>query len=377
MKYRYIAKNVREYNNTYYFTLSKGYKKGKQIVIRGKWKAFKGKSRAYNDKKAIEHYNIFYNENIQELSNYNITFKQVVDEFIKMYANNKLKPNTIKQYKHKIDKYLMTEYEQRQIRHIRSIELNDYINGLQISNDNKRKLVYILKSIFKYAVVQGYIKNNPCMYLYVTNDNEDINTNKISFIEMIEDINEDINALRKLFNKRRAVDRVVNIILCTGLRINELLCLTWNDIDLNKREITINKNLNYIDSKFFVSEPKTQKSKRKIYINDKLYKLLTDLKLKDDNEKNKLNLVLHTRTFNYLNACNVNKSFKKRLEKTKYFNLHLHSLRHIYTMYLIDNNVSITKVSNILGHCNTATTLNIYTKITKKDLKKACEIVYI
>ena len=193
MKYRYIARNIREYNNTYYFTMSKGYKAGRQIVIRGKWKGYKGKSRACNDKKAIERYNDFYNENIQELNNYNITFKQVTQEYIQMYANNKLKPNTVKQYKHKIDKYLMVEYGKRQIRHIRSIELNDYINDLKISNDNKRKLVYILKSIFKYATVQGYIKNNPCMYLYVTNDNEDIQNNKVSYIEMIEDINEDIN----------------------------------------------------------------------------------------------------------------------------------------------------------------------------------------
>lgn len=379
MKYRYVARNIREYNNTYYFTLSNGIKDGKQVIIRDKWRGLAGKTKSYNDKKAIEYYNEFYNENVQRQGNYYITFKDVVKEYTKVYITTKLKPNTQKNYINKIDKYILKEYASREVRTIKSLELHDYINGLNTSTIVKNKLVHILKGIFNYAVSQGYIKYNPTSYLFVIGADAGTETNKTDYIEMINDINEDIESIKRIFNKNRLIDNVVKVLLETGLRINELLCLTWEDVDFNKQEISINKSLNYIKGEYIVTTPKTARAKRKISISDPLFKILSDLKINNDTERNNKNLVLCTRTFNYINYCNVNDSFKRRLKGTKYNKIHIHSLRHLYTVLLIDNGVNIRTVSNILGHCNLNTTLNIYCNVTRKDIRdiKKCGLYSI
>ena len=52
----------------------------------------------------------------------------------------------------------------------------------------------------------------------------------------------------------------------TGMRIGELLALTYEDIDFNNRTITINKSYQRIKGKDIVTPPKTPKSNRKVTI---------------------------------------------------------------------------------------------------------------
>lgn len=52
----------------------------------------------------------------------------------------------------------------------------------------------------------------------------------------------------------------------TGMRIGELLALTYNDIDLEKRTISVNKSYQRIEGRDIITPPKTPKSKRIITI---------------------------------------------------------------------------------------------------------------
>lgn len=47
----------------------------------------------------------------------------------------------------------------------------------------------------------------------------------------------------------------------TGMRIGELLALTYEDIDLEKRIISISKSYQRLDGKDVITPPKTPKSK--------------------------------------------------------------------------------------------------------------------
>ena len=52
----------------------------------------------------------------------------------------------------------------------------------------------------------------------------------------------------------------------TGMRIGELLALTYNDIDLEKRTISISKSYQRLDGRDIITPPKTPKSKRIVTI---------------------------------------------------------------------------------------------------------------
>lgn len=68
------------------------------------------------------------------------------------------------------------------------------------------------------------------------------------------------------------------IMLITGIRLSEMLGLTWDDIDMEKRTISINHQLLYrrIDNKMVLycqNSTKTEGGKRIIPMNDELYEL--------------------------------------------------------------------------------------------------------
>lgn len=161
------------------------------------------------------------------------------------------------------------------------------------------------------------------------------------------------------------------IMLNTGLRAGEMLCLTWDDIDFKNKVIHVTKTLSFICDrenstdkethyKNVVSKPKTLNSIRDIPMNDTVVSLFSALQ-ENYREYGCLD--------NYV-VCNVNGEFirlrsleakLKRICETcgiKYKGVH--ALRHTFASRLIESGVSPKVVSDLLGHANVAFTLNRY-----------------
>lgn len=61
-----------------------------------------------------------------------------------------------------------------------------------------------------------------------------------------------------------------SLLFWTGIRIGELLALTLNDFDFEKKTLSVSKSFQSIKGREVITEPKTQKSKRVIPLPDKL-----------------------------------------------------------------------------------------------------------
>lgn len=57
---------------------------------------------------------------------------------------------------------------------------------------------------------------------------------------------------------------IFELLFFTGLRCGELLALTYNDINIKKGILTVNKNLAKVKGKTIIQTPKTANSRRKI-----------------------------------------------------------------------------------------------------------------
>ena len=67
----------------------------------------------------------------------------------------------------------------------------------------------------------------------------------------------------------------------TGMRKGEVSALRWSDIDWDEKKICIQRSVKYVSSRCTeVSNPKTDKSIRTVYISDFLSQLLEQLKRK-------------------------------------------------------------------------------------------------
>lgn len=111
----------------------------------------------------------------------------------------------------------------------------------------------------------------------------------------------------------RKKDKYRGIIIClyTGLRIGELLALTWNDIDFDKNILSVtktchdgNENGKHVR---IIDTPKTENSRRQIPLSKTLIKMLKDIKKKSkcefviaDGEKPVLSVVINERSSCFL-----------------------------------------------------------------------------
>lgn len=167
------------------------------------------------------------------------------------------------------------------------------------------------------------------------------------------------------------------IAIFAGLRRGEMTALTWNDVDLIKKEITVNKSYDYKNNR--LKDPKSYAGNRIIPIPDVLVNFLAEQK--------------RTSTLVCVNAHNglmTESSWKRLIEslqvdmevaigatnKTSKFaptelNRTLepfgwHSLRHTYATLLYDSGVDVLTAQYLLGHSDVKTTMDIYTHLTER-----------
>jgi len=155
----------------------------------------------------------------------------------------------------------------------------------------------------------------------------------------------------------------IRLCMYTGLRIGELSGLKWSDIIAGqlsvKRTIYRMKNENYDASndkaktRLCISTPKTPSSVREIPLP---YFLLEDI---NNHRKFDEDFIL-TGTTHCMEPRNIQKRYKKLLERCGLRYLNFHSLRHSFATIGIQKGFDYRTLSEILGHSSVNTTLNVY-----------------
>lgn len=161
------------------------------------------------------------------------------------------------------------------------------------------------------------------------------------------------------------------IMMYAGLRRGELLALTWNDIDLVRRTITVNKSAEVINNQTHIKDgAKTKSSVRVVNIPSALSAYLSEQK-----KKAKCDIVCPSANGTYMSLTAWRRMWQTYIRALQEANplmpdFTAHWLRHTYATILYHAGVDVLTAKELLGHSKIQTTLDIYTHLDSQFKNK-------
>lgn len=168
----------------------------------------------------------------------------------------------------------------------------------------------------------------------------------------------------------------------TGMRLGEVLGLTWDNVNFSTSEIFVKNSLSKLKT---IKEPKTFRSIRKILLDKSTTQQLKKFKEEQDlfqqkfhgNFVNKHNLIFTNMFGGFVNIRNQKDSYWDKLliaaDLPKGFTFH--SLRHTHATLLLKSGVDVRTVSERLGHASAVMTLNVYAHSLKTMQESAINAI--
>lgn len=164
----------------------------------------------------------------------------------------------------------------------------------------------------------------------------------------------------------------IMIALCCGLRIGEVCALKWQNVDLQRRTLTVTGtvgriyNCEVMHTEHYASSPKTKNSNREIPISPLLHRALRAVKRQQSGGNYVVGDGIKAKE-----PRTYRETFSRLLQRLNIPQIVFHGLRHTFATRCIESRCDYKTVSVILGHSNVATTLNLYVH-PGIDQKKRC-----
>jgi integrase len=314
------------------------------------------------------------NQGSDEIKATAFTVRQVAEMMLEA-RKARVKATTYEYYQKEIAFLSGQPFGKMQISQITSRDIQRYIDSLAdkkaLKGIKNQKLT--LNLTFEYAAENGYCKDGLMEKIQIPNEeNIDKKTREPVFLTSDERRAIEAEADRKHkcgkpFYTGNAKHAIV-FLLHTGLRISELIALTWDDVDFGNEKIHIGKNAPMIkkDGKYqpVVTTPKTKNSIRNVPLDDVAMGILKEL-----HENRQSEYVFENAKGGMMHRRNITRTLDNIVEKSGISQKpSLHDLRHTFASELIRQGADIKTVSTVLGHASVSTTLNIYVHKSDDDL---------
>ena len=278
------------------------------------------------------------------------------DEFLNYLENiKKYSDNTITNYKLDLDKYnYYLNLKHKNFNNMEYRDILDFINYLndELNENSINRCLSSLRSFYKFLINKNYVKNNPFKLVNGMKKQKKL-PNYFKYNEYIELLNNiDTKTILGIRNKC-----LFEVLLCTGARVNELVNIKINDVDLNLKEIKVlgkgnKERIVYLGSYAIDS--------LKEYLN-----IRKDLLNKQSND-----YLLLNHLGNKLTTRGVREIIDKILLKScSNLKITPHTFRHSFATMLLNEGCDLKSVQELLGHVSLSTT-SIYTHISNEELKR-------
>lgn len=173
------------------------------------------------------------------------------------------------------------------------------------------------------------------------------------------------------------------LLLHTGLRIGEFCGLTLKDIDMQKKTINVDHQLQYVGNKGkYIEKTKTDAGTRVLPMSEEVYEVMK--RVLTNRRKPKIEICIDGYTgFLFLDKRGMpmmpyqwEKRFQHSVEKyNKIYRVQLpkitpHVCRHTFCTNMAKRGISVETLKYLMGHTDISVTLNVYTHLKLEDAEK-------
>lgn len=301
-----------------------------------------------------------YQAKTNSLSNSDITFGKLFENWIFNFKKVEVSSNTFYEYETSYRLRIMPySIARKKANQITLNDLQKYFNDLQENfTINTIKKTYIqVHSCIKFALIQEIMMKDFCPGVTLQKLVKKESVNVFS--------KEEQELVIKSLDTRNIVDALIYLTFYTGLRLGEVLGLQWSDINGNmisitrqyRRNVEVEKvNDRKLTYKF--KELKTKNSAREIPLPDKVLKMLETLPKDYD--------LIFSDKGKPIEPKRPQRRITSICKKLNIPHRSFHSIRHSYATRLFELEIPIKTVKVLLGHSDIATTMDIYTHVMKE-----------
>ena len=376
---------------------------------------FKTKKEAFDE--GVKAYNE-YEYSGKKVNVKDMSYSDYLDYWVDNYAKLNLRYSTIMSYCNIIKNHIKPRIGHYRLSQLDTRMLQEMMNSIYVQNSFSKcfiaSILKVLKGSLKYACYTlNYINSDPAENVHAPRY-ETIDKDPAHIFTQ-----EEVERILERFRESHSIYYSLLTAYYTGLRVSEVYGLTWDNINFEKKTITINKNIikknkyglpkRYCISKGHSVEVwsygtcKNPQSQRTISIGDTLVKALKEYKkLQEENkeyygesylkhyEKRIMNEYTNRPEIKIVDAkaeievdlpeaklvfVRANGDFRGTESPRHAFKVinyelgipcRFHDFRDTHATRLIEQGADIKAVSKRLGHSTIMTTYNIYVRVTNK-----------
>ena len=288
-----------------------------------------------------------------------ITLNEWFDIWLEDYKSINVKQRTFKNYARQYRNHIKKDFGTKYIDEITVEQVQRFVNKLAksgLSSNTVELIIVVFSDMLKHAYRSERIKKNP--FNHVTKPKkQDAKEKNILSLEH-----------EKILLKYCTIAlyrNIFTIALYTGLRVGEILALTWNDIDFKAKLIHVRHTLVFENkNNYYLSSPKSKTSLRDVPMLSNVLELLKTIRPSEANA----NDFVFSRDGVPLKANALNSYLQTKVEKMQkegidIKHLSMHSFRHTFATRAANQGIPHQTLKQIMGHSSLEMTMNLYAHV--------------
>ena len=278
------------------------------------------------------------------------------------YIDNHIKPNIGKVPLEKLTPLELQKFYKKLLEQGRAGRLESRHQAKGLSPKTVRNIHQIISSAMNLAREQKLITANPA---------EGCAPPRLEHKEMKTLLVEQLQSFRREA-KDSGVFELYYLELATGLRRGELLGLKWEDIDLERGDLRVRRQIARINGEVVEAPLKTKNAYRTLPLAEDTIGILEAQRKKTGSSP----WVFPSPTGGPISPDSVLHMLHRVLKRAGLPRVRFHDLRHTFATLALQNGVDVKTVSGMLGHFSAGFTLDTYAHVTTASQRQAAKATW-